>query len=313
MKRTYQRVCFDWLAESRNRILRNEATISDIIKNAELSDPNEVRSIGRQTYEDAVKYYGLEPISSGRRKAEYDEIAISDIIIDYRQKSIKVGITKTYKMIKRDYPNVNISLEVIHDIYQKYGWLSKTFKKTKKNRCRYEALLCNGIWHVDVHYPNQDPDNYVYGIIDDKSRFIIGLSLIQSKTASVCADLFQQAITKYGPPAICWSDNGGENIGNVFRRMLQDNGVGYITTEPYTPQQNGKVERLWRSYEKMCSSTPLSLEQFVHNYNNIIPHTSIDYLCPCDVYNDLNLRWKPGMPIQYMVDNQIKNLKINSL
>lgn len=116
--------------------------------------------------------------------------------------------------------------------------------------------------------------------------------------ASVCADLFLNAIHQYGSPAICWSDNGGENASNVFRKMLKNNGIGYVTTEPYTPQQNGKVERLWRSFEKMCSSTPLSIEQFVHNYNCVIPHTSLSYLCPAQIFNDPQLKWQPGMPIE---------------
>ena len=40
------------------------------------------------------------------------------------------------------------------------------------------------------------------------------------------------------------SDNGGEYTSKDFERYLQDNGIKHQTTVPYSPQQNGVVERM---------------------------------------------------------------------
>ena len=39
------------------------------------------------------------------------------------------------------------------------------------------------------------------------------------------------------------SDNGGEFVKNEFEAFLSKHGIQYQKTVPYTPQQNGVVER----------------------------------------------------------------------
>ena len=39
-------------------------------------------------------------------------------------------------------------------------------------------------------------------------------------------------------------------------------------------EQNGKIERLWRSLEKMTTTNLNSIEIFRNNYNNYIPHSA---------------------------------------
>lgn len=43
------------------------------------------------------------------------------------------------------------------------------------------------------------------------------------------------------------SDNGGEYMSTLFKRYLSDHGIIHQTTNPYTPEQNGRSERLNRT------------------------------------------------------------------
>ena len=43
------------------------------------------------------------------------------------------------------------------------------------------------------------------------------------------------------------SDNGGEYLGNDFKRYLSENGIHHQLTVAYTPQQNGVAERMNRT------------------------------------------------------------------
>ena len=79
---------------------------------------------------------------------------------------------------------------------------------------------------------------------------------------------------QYGIPGAIWSDNGGENIGKKTIDLLKKYNVRLIRTSPYNPGQNGKIERLWRSLEKMTTTNLNSIEIFRNNYNNYIPHSA---------------------------------------
>jgi transposase InsO family protein len=43
------------------------------------------------------------------------------------------------------------------------------------------------------------------------------------------------------------SDNGGEYLTNEFAKHLSESGIKHETTVPYTPQQNGVAERIYRT------------------------------------------------------------------
>ena len=46
-------------------------------------------------------------------------------------------------------------------------------------------------------------------------------------------------------------DNGGEFASSAFRELLLKEGISAEYTSPYTPQQNGKAERRWRTLGDM--------------------------------------------------------------
>lgn len=46
-------------------------------------------------------------------------------------------------------------------------------------------------------------------------------------------------------------DGGGEFISKVFRQFLSQHGIKHQLICPYTPQQNGVVERKYRHIEEI--------------------------------------------------------------
>ena len=196
--------------------------------------------------------------------------------------------------------------KTIQNIYDKNNWIKHKEKKETIYRCRFEDILVNAIWNVDIHYCKKMPGLMVYGIIDDKSRFLISLSLLVSKDAKTCANEMKKAIIEYGPVGAIWSDNGEENTGLEFVNMLKEFGIKTVRTNPYSPEQNGKIERLWQSFEKMTTSNPFSTIVFRNNYNNLIPNRALNYKTPLELYTQLS-HWKPNLPIEYIVDNNFIN------
>jgi hypothetical protein len=73
------------------------------------------------------------------------------------------------------------------------------------------------------------------------------------------------AVTQEQPSAI-WSDNGTE-FKAEFDALLIELRIQHIRTDPYTPEQNGKMERFWPTLEERPADVPLL--EWIERYNNI--------------------------------------------
>jgi transposase InsO family protein len=56
------------------------------------------------------------------------------------------------------------------------------------------------------------------------------------------------------------SDRGGEFLARSFQKVCEEAGIKHQFTAPYTPQQNGVVERKNRSVMEMARSLLKSME-----------------------------------------------------
>ncbi|KAH0785296.1 Integrase core domain containing protein [Histomonas meleagridis] len=89
---------------------------------------------------------------------------------------------------------------------------------------------------------------------------------------NACANAFQ----KESPPKTMIMDNGTEFQG-PFEELLHMNNVEIKKTLPYTPQQNGKIERWWDIIERK-KTQPLRgeyIDWLVDQYNSKWEHSSL--------------------------------------
>ena len=70
--------------------------------------------------------------------------------------------------------------------------------------------------------------------------------------ASQALKKFLADVATIGRPQEIHSDNGGEYLSQAFQQVLIDNAIKHTTTAPYSPYQNGKSERTWRSLLEMA-------------------------------------------------------------
>ena len=54
----------------------------------------------------------------------------------------------------------------------------------------------------------------------------------------------EEDVVIFGKPGTLVSDGGGEYITNGFRRCCRNQGIRFENSAPYTPQENGKIERI---------------------------------------------------------------------
>ena len=126
----------------------------------------------------------------------------------------------------------------------------KHFTVSHRGSAKYD------LFHTDLWgpmSPSFDKFRYAALFVDDWSRL---KWIYYLKKKSDLMDAFQDFymdVIKYAPDdsvTTIHSDNGGEFDSLELKNQFQRLGLYYTRTAPYTPEQNGVVERAWRSLEE---------------------------------------------------------------
>lgn len=142
---------------------------------------------------------------------------------------------------------------------------------------RYERAAVNELWHIDLKGPfyllgptGRARSCHFVALVDDHSRFLLGIRAVPTKEAVWVLALLQEAIELCGVPHELMTDNGTPFVAVVrsmlsrFQRSLADLRIRHIRTHLDTPWTNGKVEAFWATLQAEvldASSWPISLQQ----------------------------------------------------
>ena len=151
----------------------------------------------------------------------------------------------------------------------------------------------------------------MYAIIDDYSRKILGAEELRDCTAKSCKKILKKTIEDFGTPFCVWSDNGSETKAE-FHKFLIKHGINHVTTRPHCPQQNGKIERFWTTFEGLYKVN--NFERSIEIYNNS-PHSSLQkiskqingktitrFLTPNEAYKNPETKWNDKIEPLWKVD-----------
>lgn len=67
------------------------------------------------------------------------------------------------------------------------------------------------------------------------------------KHKSNTLEAFQKFCAEFGIPEILHTDNGKEFTSKQFKKWCLEHGIHQEFTIPYTPEQNGRIERMWQT------------------------------------------------------------------
>jgi transposase InsO family protein len=135
--------------------------------------------------------------------------------------------------------------------------------------------------------------DYAHAIVDDRSRLAY-VELHRDERAQTVTGFLERALAFFAAHGIAgkrlMTDNAFAYVKNrSLRELLAARGIRHLTTEPYRPRTNGKVERfhqtmarewayglLYRSHRQRNEALPHWLE----HYNRRRPHSSLGGLPP---------------------------------
>ncbi len=127
---------------------------------------------------------------------------------------------------------------------------------------RYERAAVNELWHIDLKGPfyllgatGRARTCHFVALVDDHSRFLLGIRAVPTKEAIWVLALLDEAIELCGVPHELMTDNGTPFVAIVrtmlsrFQRSLAELRIRHIRTQVDTPWTNGKIEAFWATLQ----------------------------------------------------------------
>jgi len=196
-----------------------------------------------------------------------------------------------------------------------HGWIERLFDHLGTARPslpreagpRYERGSPNSLWHIDIKGPffiQLAPRRYLktwfVGLVDDHSRFILGLQIQTGAGIEPILAWLRDAIELCGKPLDVMTDNGSPfvywmpGVLTRFGRTLQELRIRHIRTQINSPWTNGKIERFWgllqqevldREVFRSLGDAEAALDRYVRYYNYHRLHGEIGWLTPAERYD----------------------------
>jgi len=185
--------------------------------------------------------------------------------------------------------------------------LSRPARAKREPANRYEWPCPGDLLHMDVseyvrfkrpghrvtgdrrsqdHIP--DGVDYVHAVVDDRSRLAYA-EILDDARAKTTVGFVERALAFYASHGISvrrlMTDNAwAYTKSRDLRKLLTSRGIRHLTTKPYRPRTNGKVERFHQTMAKEWAyglayrshhERTRALPHWLHHYNTDRPHSSL--------------------------------------
>lgn len=182
---------------------------------------------------------------------------------------------------------IDLSHGSVGKVLNKHNLTNPNSRRKKRLKyIRWQRKHPNSLWQMDVS-DQKIKDKYCFAVVDDCSRYCIGLIDLNRVTTSIVTKILDDMIKFHGKPREILTDNGPQfglrSKHSKFDRWCRRRGIKHIRTALHSPTTTGKIERFFQtlgSELKFCKSA----EHFRMRYNHFRPHTSLHGKVPASVY-----------------------------
>ena len=150
---------------------------------------------------------GIPPVG-GRKKLPGP---VREKIVEIKKREPLFGVKRISHLLKRAF-FLSASPETVRRTLRSESLIHPTQRKHPKNITRprfFERSRPNQMWQGDIFTFRLGGRNaYLVGLIDDYSRYVVGLGLNRSQTADQVLEVYRRAVGEYGVPKEVLTDQG---------------------------------------------------------------------------------------------------------
>ena len=211
------------------------------------------------------------------------------------------GYRMLWAMLRRE--GVQVNLKAVYRVLKVKGWF--VHQRIHTARPRAQGLISKTAesdlrWAMDLTHVHCGADGWAHlaVVIDCCDREVIGFEFARRGRAREAERALEDACLRRfgtlrptGSTPVLRSDNGLIFQSRRFRAACRDYRLRQEFITPYTPEQNGLIERFFRSLKQECvwqhafadfTEARRTISRWIEWYNHDRPHQSLKYLSPVE-------------------------------
>lgn len=291
------------------RAVEGGECVSSLCREFGISRPTAYRWISR--YKDVGSIESLlehsrRPLSSPLKTAPEIEKRVVELRRHYGWGGRKLAV-----LLGRE--GIELSVPTVNRIIKRNGLLPRRDCQGIAVK-RFEREAPNELWQVDFKGPLSLAEGpcHPLSIIDDHSRFAVGLFPLATQRTQPVTACFTKAFERYGLPdgilmdhgTPWWSTAGGSGLTRLSVFLIKQ-GIRLHHGRYCHPQTQGKVERFHRTLGQYLHhwGRPESFRQmsaclssFRKEYNEVRPHEALLMAAPREQYRPSEKRYNAHPP-----------------
>jgi len=235
------------------------------------------------------------------RTATVDE-HVAELIRFLIARHATAGYRLLWALLRREH-GVVVAKKTVYRILKIKGWFVHQRQKTPRPRAQglvSKAARSNERWAMDLTHISCGQDGWAHlaAVIDCHDRELVGFEFALRGRAKEAERAIEDACIRRfgtlrppGPTPTVRSDNGLIFQSRRFRAACKDYRLRQEFITPYTPEQNGLIERFFRTLKEECvwqhtfasfAEARREVLSWIHWYNTRRPHSALGYLSPAE-------------------------------
>jgi len=232
---------------------------------------------------------------------------------------------KKLRVLLRDEEQLVLPVRTIHRILQRQELISAVSHGAAPQR--FERSTTNELWQTDTKgkYPLADGKCQALSILDDHSRYAVGLYALPKLMAAQAYPCLVQTVRSYGVPqamlmdhgSLWWATTSGWGLTQLWLRLIEQ-GIRLLYGRVAHPQTQGTVERFHRtlgealrhrSVPEKFAAWPAALAEFQQSYNERRPHEALHMPRPAECYRPSARKYQEQVrPWEYPAGSDVRRL-----
>ncbi|MEE9475237.1 MAG: IS3 family transposase [Roseateles sp.] len=197
-----------------------------------------------------------------------------------------------------------------HRLWRQAGLLvprKRSRKRIASARPRvHTPFKANMVWAYDFVFDTTATGQQLkcLTVIDEYTRECLAIDVAGSIRSKRVIEVLSRLVSTHGAPLFMRSDNGPEFVSHAILEWIAGAGIATVLNDPGKPWQNGADESFNGKFRDECLSVEwfrsrreakVVIESWRQHYNEVRPHSSLQYLTPTEFKQQLRQDLQPAV------------------